>query len=240
MARSRLVALENLQQFTAINVLSDPGATGGPYIVPQCARIVITFSQESARGCHIVLVGRYAGAFHGTTAEATAIMTSLTTGAAWVALAAFLASNTSIFSVSIQDVAVPNAAPVTSTGSLVPGTSASPALPNEVAACLTKRTALIGVANRGRMFFPGFATNALGAGNVIAAATVTALNNWAATISGALQAQGYTHVIGQPARQAYMGSTGTSHPARAATSVAVTSVICRDNHWDSQRRRGLK
>lgn len=32
MSRSRILRLENAQQFTAINVLSDPGEIGGPEI----------------------------------------------------------------------------------------------------------------------------------------------------------------------------------------------------------------
>lgn len=236
----RLVNLANLQQFTAVNLLSDPGSTGGPYVVPSCARISILFGEESAKTAHVILVGRYSGAFHGSVAEANAIMTALTTGGAWTALAAFLPTSTFVQGVTIQDVNTASQPIISSTNTGVPGTSASPALPNEVAAVITKRTALIGPQNRGRMYIPGFATNALGTGNVIAAAAVTALQNWANTVGGALSGSGYAHVIGQPARVAYTGSTGTFHPARAATSTVVTSLVVRDNHWDSQRRRGLK
>jgi len=77
-------------------------------------------------------------------------------------------------------------------------------------------------------------------GNIISPATMTAIQTWANTIVAALAGQGYTLVIGHVARQAYTGSTGTAHPARAAGTVVITSVTVRDNHWDSQRRRGLK
>ena len=236
-----IVRLDTAQQFLAINVLSDPGAIGGPYIVPQCARISLFFNQESGKAGKIILVGRYAGGFAGTPAQAQSILTALNTGAQWTALAAFLPTSTALNNVGIQNVAIAGQPVITATtGGGGAGTSASPSLPNEVAAVITKRTALVGKANRGRMYFPGWATNALGAGNVIAAAAVTALQNWANTVNAALSAQGYTHVIGQPARNAYTGSTGTPHPARAATSVDVTALQVRDNHWDSQRRRGLK
>lgn len=236
----RVIALDQLQQFTAVNLLSDPGSLGGPYVVPSCARINLRWNIESGKIAHIVLVGRYVGAFHGSVAEANAIMTALTTGGTWTALAAFLATNTALAGVEIQDVNTPFQGKIFSSNAAVLGTSVSPALPNEVAAVITKRTALVGVQNRGRAYVPGFATNALGTGNVIAAAAVTALTNWGNVFGTALSGSGYTHVIGQPARAAYTGSTGTEHAARAATSTPVTSMVVLDNHWDSQRRRGLK
>lgn len=235
-----IVRLENFQQFAAINVLSDPGALGGPYIVPSCARIVLNFAIEGGKTGHIVLVGRYAGPFAGSQAQINAIVTGLSTGAQWTALAAFLATATAVSSGSLQNVAVPGAPLIGSSVGGGAGSSASAALPSEVAVVVTKRSGFTGIQNRGRLYFPGWATNALGTGNVVAAAAVTALGNWANTIGTVLSAQGYTHVIGQPARGGYTGSTGTVHPARAATSVDVTSMTVRDNHWDSQRRRGLK
>jgi hypothetical protein len=90
------------------------------------------------------------------------------------------------------------------------------------------------------MYIPNWTADAAGGGGVALAAAVTALQNWANTITGALAGQGYTWVIGQPARNGYTGSTGTQHPARAASSQVVTSASVRDAHWDSQRRRGLK
>lgn len=235
-----LVRLDQLQQFAAINVLSDPGAVGGPVVVPSCAQIVLSWNIESGKVAHNVLYGRYAGTFAGTPTQANGILTALTTGAAWTALAAFLAPNTGMGAVTIRNVALPNQALVSGSTTGPPGSSVSPALPSEVAACITLRSGFAGASGRGRLYVPGFATNALGAGNVIAAATVTALNNWAATITGALNSQGYVWVLGLKERAQYTGSTGTVHPARAATSVTITSASCRDNHWDSQRRRGLK
>jgi hypothetical protein len=120
------------------------------------------------------------------------------------------------------------------------GTSSGTELPDEVALVVTERTAFTGPQNRGRMYIPGWATTALGANNTAAAAAVTALGNWAGNIAGILSAQGYTWCVGHVARQAYTGSTGTQHPARVAGTVPITTVAVRDNHWDSQRRRGLR
>lgn len=240
MSRSRVLNLANLQQFAAINVLSDPGYVGGPVVIPSCAQISLVWTLESGKFGHNVLYGRYSGTFAGTPAQADAIMTALTSGAQWTALAAFLAPTCNLGAVTIRNVAVANQALISSTLGSRPGTSASPALPNEVAVAITFRTALTGIQNRGRMYIPGWATNAMGAGNIVAAAAVTALQNWAALIPTALSGSGYVFVLGQQARAEYTGSTGTLHPARAAGSVPITSQVVRDNHWDSQRRRGLK
>lgn len=235
-----VIRLENFQQFSAINVLSDPGAVGGKVHAPNCAQISLLGGVEGGKTWHIVLGGRYAGGFAGSVAQASSIHTALSTGGSWTALAAFLSTTFSFGAVRIRDVNTIDQPIIESTSTGVAGTSASPALPSEVAAVGTKRTGLTGPANRGRIYFSGWATNSLGAGNVIAAAAVTAYQNWLNLIATALSAQGYTHVIIQPDRAAYTGSTGTQHAARTATSVAVSSVAVRDNHWDSQRRRGLK
>lgn len=237
---SRVIALDQLQQFTAVQLLSDPGAIGGPVVIPQCAQIVIQWNLTDGKQAHQVLVGRYSGSFAGSPTQAQAILTALTTGAAWTALAPFMNPAAGIGAVTIRDVNTANQAIISSTAPGPPGTGSGSALPDEVAVALTLRTALAGRANRGRSYVPNWNTSALGAGNVVAAGAVTALSNWGATYLTALSANGYTLVIGQKARAAYMGSTGTNHPARPAGSVPVTQVICRDNHWDTQKRRGLK
>lgn len=238
---NRVINLANFEQFTAINVLSDPGHIGGPVVIPNAVQIVLVWTQEDAKLGHNVTYGQAAPGFQPTVAVADALLTGLTTGANWTALAAFLASTTRLSAVILRDVRSPNLPQVQSAGAGAAGTSVSPALPNEVAAAVSLRTALAGPQNRGRMFIPGFATNALGAGNVIAATAVTALQNWAGSnVGGVYNAQSLPMVIGHVARAAYTGSTGTQHPARPAGVVTVTSLTVRDNHWDTVRRRGLK
>lgn len=240
MARSRVVNLANFEQFTAINLLADPGHIGGPTIAPNVAEIRLNFALEDTKSAHCVLHGRYSSAFAGSLAQCNAIFAALSTGGSWTALAAFLATTTQFTGVSIRDINSAGNPYLSSNTAAVPGTSASPSLPNEVALVASLGTAKTGPGNRGRFYLPGWATNALGAGNVAAAAAVTAFNTWQTLILPAFSAQGYTWVIAQPARAAYVGSTGTSHPARPAGSAPVTTTITRDNHWDSQRRRGLK
>ena len=239
LAMPRLVNLANFQQFAAINVLSDPGSIGGPKIIPNAADITITWGLDGGKQGHNVLVGRYSGGFAGTVAQANSIMSGLTTGAQWTALATHNAPIAGIIKVSIRDLNSAGQPLIESNLAGAAGTSSGTPLPNEVAACVTLRTAFTGPANRGRLYVPGFATTALGTGNVMAPATVTAVNNWASIIAGVLNAQGYLWSVGHVARASYTGSTGTVHPARVAGTVPIVTANMRDNHWDSQRRRGL-
>lgn len=235
------IDISRFQQFTAINLSSDPGAIGGPVIVPQCAQIVLVWLLESGKQGHNVLYGQYSGGFAGTPQQATSMLQALTSAPSWAPLAAFLPTTTSLGSLYIRDVNAPNQPIISATGGGLAGVSASPSLPNEVAVCVTLRTARVGRANRGRLYLPGFATNALGAGNIIAAGAVTAIQNWVQVLFTAMSGQGYTWSLGHRARAAYVSpKTGVSYPARPAGSLQISAATVRDNHWDSQRRRGLK
>jgi hypothetical protein len=236
----RVIALDQFQQFTAINLLVDPGAIGGPKIVPSCAEIDILFGLPGGKIAHCIFHGRYTGAFAGTVAQANSILTAITAGIPANGFLLHLSGQTTIGGVSIRDVNTANQAVISSNVGGATGTGTGNAVPNEVAICVTKHTALAGRANRGRFYVPGWIVSTVAADNTVIPTAVTDLQTWANTLQGAFNASGYQMVIGQPARQAYIGTSGTSHPARPAGSVPVTSLFVRDNHFDSQRRRGLK
>jgi hypothetical protein len=219
--------------------MPDPGAIGGPIVIPNAARVSIVWQGANTRITSCILYGRYAGAFDLTQSDVNAMSTAITSGAAWTALATFLAPTFSKLGVNVQNVGSPNE-PIIGAGGSVPGTSPGTALPDECALVVTFRTATTGTSGRGRMYMPGWATNALGAGGVVAAEAVAALQAWATSnIPAMMQAGTLVHCLGLQARQAYTGETGTEHPAREASTIDVSSYIVRDNHWDSQRRRGL-
>lgn len=220
--------------------MSDPGHIGGPIVIPNGVQVIINWTLPDAKTAHNVLYGSVGGGFAPTTVIAEAIRAALASGAGWTGLAAYLMPACTLTSVSLLDVRTPNNAKVTSTGAAAAGTSAALAMPDECAVCVTLRTAFTGPANRGRMFLPGFAANAMGAAGVVAALCLSAINTWVATIPTTLTGQGITLSIGHPARAEYTGKTGTVHPARPAGLVPVTQIATRDNHWDSQRRRGLR
>lgn len=210
-------------------------------VIPNACQVRIRWNLADGKIGVNVLYCSIAAGFQPTTTIAESIRAGLTSGATWTALAAFLATGVSLAGVDLKDVRAANLPYVSSTGASTPGTSASTAMPSEVAAVLSLRTDFTGPANRGRMFIPGWATNAIAAGDVIAAAAVTALSNWGENMRAVvLSGQSMGLSIGHPARAAYTGSSGTQHPARAAGLVTCRSIACRDNHWDTMRRRGLK
>jgi hypothetical protein len=237
---ARLVNLANFQQFASINLTADPGYDPGHRTIPFCAEIRLIWNLEDGKAAYNVLHASYTGPFQGSQTQASNILAGLTGSGTWTALAAFLAPTTNLPNVDIRDLNVVDTARIPGIAVSHPGTSAGTSLPNEVAAVITLRTANVGPANRGRIFIPGWATTALGSGNVIAAAAVTALGNWGSIIAGVLSTSGYTLGVGHFSRLAYVGSSGTPHPARAAGVVPVLTASVRDNHWDSQRRRGLR
>ena len=236
----RYVNLANLQQFAAVNLSSDPGAIGGPVVIPNCVQIVLTWTQASGKAAHNVTYGRSPGVPSPTVAQAQGIVAALTAGTAWTNYRGHVATTTSLASVTLRSVHSGEESIVSSTGGAVAGTNPSIALPNEMAICVTLRTAKSGPSNRGRVYLPGLGSDQVIAGNVVAPSLVNEAGIWVQGFKVAFSAQGYTWVIGQRARAAYTGATGTLHPARPAASEEVLTAVCRDDHWDSQRRRGLR
>jgi hypothetical protein len=239
----RIVSLDGLQQFAAVKLNDDPGVIPGPKIIANAAMVRLNWTLTDGKMAHNVLYCTYTGTPTLTAAVAEAIRAQITAGGGtWTALAAFLAPTTALASVTILDVRTTVAAEFNSTGAAAPGTSAGTALPDEVALAVTLRSLTRGPGGRGRYYVPGWASNAVGAGNVVAAAAVTALQNWAAnTVSLAIANAIGLQVIGLPARAAYVSPiTGRSFPARASGTLPITQILVRDNHWDTQRRRGLK
>lgn len=235
------VFLDNLQQRAAINLTADPGYDRGDHTIPSTAAIILTWTTASGKVARNILHARYTGTFAGSQAQCNGILSGLTSGAQWTALALHIAPTASLAFVSIRDVAQENQPLISSNGAAHPGTSTGTELPDEVAAVLTLRTAFTGRQHRGRMYIPGWATTALATGNVIAPAAVTALANWGSIIAGVLSANGgYLWGIGHLHRLAYTSPIGTPIPERPAGLVPIQSTEVRDNHWDSMRRRGLK
>jgi hypothetical protein len=197
------------------------------------------WDQADQKRAFNVTHARYTGAFPGTPALAEAISAGLIAGLA--PLEPFLATGTIFHGVDLRDINTANNPIINRTGtSTAAGSSTSLPMPNEMAIVLTERTARTGQSFRGRIFLPGLAANAINSSGLIDAALMTVLANFASGLSGAYSSNGVTQCLALPARAQYTGSTGRVHPARAATTQDVTSTIIRDNHFDSQRRRGLK
>lgn len=235
-----IVRLDNFQAFQAINVLSDPGHIGGPVVIPNAVKVMPLWLLSNGKLTRSVL-GGVVGSF--TSASATvaeSIRAAIVANSQFGPLLSHIAPTASFVGIDLQDIRQPRLPVFRSTGAAVPGTGTGVELPGEVALVLTIRTNQTGSGARGRMYQQGFDTASLATGGVAAAAVVTALQNYANAIIAGMAAGGLTWGLLQPARAAYTGSTGTAHPARPAAIASPVVTLVRDNHWDSQRRRGLK
>lgn len=238
----RMLRLDTLEPFQAVNLLSDPGAIPGPKVISNGCMVRLNWNLTDGKIGHNILYGQYTGTPALSAALAQTMFVAMTTGANWTTMAAFLASTCSLASVTLLDVRSTVGVEFNSTGAAVPGTSASPALPDETAVVFTMHTTTRGPGGRGRMYIPGWATNSLATGNVIAAAAVSAATAWVANAVGATITSNIgTWSLGLPARAAYTSPiTGRQFPARNSGCLAITSGSVKDNHWDTQRKRGLK
>lgn len=217
--------------------MPDPGRIAGSVVIPGAIEIRLAWALANAKAVHNVLHGRVAGGFVVTSAIAEAVFAAIKADSRWTDLRSDLSSAVSFTGVDLRDLRAANQALAASTGAASAGSAVGNPLPPEVAFCVTLRTNLAGRSNRGRVYLPGFNDTALAAGGVLAATGVGHAQAFVQAVSDALDAQGITLVIANPARAEYTGTTGAHHAARAAGTVDVTSIVARDNVFDSQRRR---
>lgn len=217
----------------------DGGAIPGPANVPQTVEIVMIFQLAAARFARNIFHGRFSGSPPPLQAAADALFTSL--GSAWSSnLASKMAPSTQFVRVELRDMTSYTNPIYTGTGASIPGTGTGEVMPFETAAVLTKNVDVRGRAAKGRVFIVGWTEAANAVGGVLDPTVVSALNTYGQAVVNAINAQGLLTCVAKPARQQYTGLTGTVHPSRGASNVLVTSMVCRNNSWDSQRRRGYR
>lgn len=237
----RVVPVSTLEQFQAVNLTSDPGRIVGKKQIPQCLEVRIQWALGDGKKGNNILHGRYVGANPATPGLAVALKTAFTTGATWTAWALRMAPAAALELVGVRDLNVVDQVEYLSGTTLVPGTSATPQMPDEVAFVVSLKTAKAGPANRGRVYLGGLCQGDLTSGGVMLPAAITDAVAFVTTnIQGGMQANNLTLCIGQVHRQAYGPGTPPQHPERPAGTVDVTSIIARNNTFDTVRRRGLK
>jgi hypothetical protein len=240
MTRSRIVPLESLQQFAAVNLLLDPGHIPGPKIAPNCVEVRWLWALADGKLAFNVTHARYSPPYPGNTTLANAIQSSLNSLFTSSLLQAGYATAVQLRGVDLRDINVANQPIIPSTGASLGGTDTNSSLPDEVAIVLSLHTALTGQANRGRIYLPATTTLTVSPTNVITGGFMSTLNTFAAGVLAIYTSNSLNMCIAKPARAAYTGSTGRQHPARIASTELVTAVVVRDNHFDSTRRRGLR
>lgn len=220
--------------------MPDPGRIPGPIVIPSCVEVMLRWSLPNSKTIAQHFHGSVAGGFSATSVIAEALFAGLKASAAWTAFKPFINSGVNFEGVDLRDLRTAELPLVSSTGGAAAGTGAGTALPPGDALVVTLRTALAGRANRGRVYLAGFDSTALAAGGVAAALCVSTAHDFVEEVKVQMTAQSLTMAIGQPARQAYTGTTGTAHAPRAATTQTVTDAVVRNNIFDHQRRRAGK
>lgn len=238
----KYLMLENLQQFQAVQLLSDPGYVAGPKIVPNCCQVRINWVLPNAKVGHCFMYVTYNGTPALSVTAADNVFFQMKTAFNAVGgLADFMNPGTNLNGVTLLDIRSNEGSEFHSSIVAAPGKSASSSLPSENAIVVTLKTNVRGQSGRGRIYIPNWATNALGANDLLTAAAATSLTTFVQT--GILAG---LNTLGQPClalrdRAGYTSpTTGRVFPPRPATTEVITQAIVRNNTWDTQRRRGLK
>lgn len=217
----------------------DAGRIPGAAAVANVLEIRILFNLPNQKQASITFHGYNATMPAVNVALANTLFSSLSS--TWSTnLASYMAAGppaTQFAAVYIRDMTNAGYPVFQSSSSAVNGTSASPAMPVNVALVLTENLNVRGRGAKGRVYIPGWATNADAGGGVAVGAVQTAVTAFGTGVFNAITAAGFTPAVAKVARAAYTGYTGTPHLQRAATYAQVISYICRDAIWDTQRRR---
>lgn len=215
----------------------DGGKIPGPADVPSVIEIVCSGQLPNQKRWHFAFHGAYTAVPPNLQSTADALFSAISS--AWSThLATLMHTQTTFANVSIRDMTTHVNPIYVSVGTAVNGTSPSPAMPPENAIVLTENVNVRGRGAKGRVYISGWTTDADASAGLISAATQDAVNQFGTAVQNAINAQSLVPCIAQVARQQYQGLTGSVHPSRGATHASVTSYVCQDLQWDTQRRRG--
>lgn len=217
--------------------MPDPGRIPGAVIIPSVFQVRLGWTLGNTKLVHNVMHVQVSDGFTITPADLDALLASMTSGGLFTAVSAFMSTQISVTSLDVRDIRTANNALIESGTIAVTGADGTDPLPPEVAFVLTLRTLFAGQGFRGRIYLPGWSTNALDTGGFAKAAMASAAVDWVNDWKALFLGNGMTLCVAQPARQAYVGETGVSHPARDAASFRVEDIVARDLVFDSQRRR---
>lgn len=218
-----------------------------PVVVPNAVRVTLYFNFNGELAVNVYGARIISGLIDQARAEAVGGAIK----AAFTAQAATFATTTSLLKVGLRDIRSANMPEFRDSGAATVGTSPGDALPRNVAAVVTLRTALSGKRYRGRSYIGGFTENENTASGQISAALQASLVSWVSGVSGAMQAnQLQMGVVSVPAERKVVTETvhhadGTTSvetvsdtPARAGLITDVNVIESRNTLWESQRRRG--
>lgn len=217
--------------------MPDLGRIPGKVVIANTVQVRLIWTLPNAKTVYNVLHARTAGAPAVTQALAQAVFAAILAGADWTNWRAQINTGVSLAGVDLRSLHLVDQPTIQSSGGAVAGTGAGGAIPPGDALVVTLRTAQVGQHARGRVYLPGLDFAALAAGGVASATTLTRAPLFVTLVQTALSGQGMTMCIANPARAGYAGHNGVVHAARAATTLDVTAIVCRNNIIDHQRKR---
>ena len=216
----------------------DGGKIKGAQAVPSVIEIMWTTGLPGGKVSHNKVHGHYTTAPPNMQTLVNALTTAISS--AWSSnLAPLMSTLTALQGVFIRDMTATTNPIFQGTLTAVPGTGVGNAMPNENAIVVTENVTSRGRGLKGRFYLGGFVVGENTTAGGITPAAQTAINGFGTALFNAITAQSLTPCVAQVARQQYIGLTGAVHQARQANFVAVTSYVCADLAWDTQRRRGF-
>lgn len=202
--------------------------------VPDTAQIVISIGHVSG-AMKIVQHAVVTPSFAPTPTIASNLLTRITALASSSGLNAFIANTCGFAGLSIRDLRQPNLGLVDATAGSLTGGATADMLPRQMAACMTLRTARAGRSYRGRSYWPGMAETANDVTNHYTTAFQTAFAAFCSGYISAFNGDGMT--LGVMSRPIFIRDEQSCVIGTPGFTTPVTSVLSRDNLWESQRRR---
>jgi hypothetical protein len=159
------------------------------------------------------------------------------------------ATTTLFGNVGVRDLSAANLTEFIGTGAAVAGTGTGDSLPGGVSCVVSLKTVFSGKRYRGRIYLGGFTETENLANGVISAALQTSAASFIQAVDTTLAAHTMRlAVLSRPAFAQTVTHTTTAadgtqnvvthnRPARPGAITQVTSIVVRNNVWDSQRNR---
>lgn len=214
----------------------DAGRIPGPANCPNVMEIRCWFNMPNGKIVSGALHGWAATLPPPTVALANTLFSALSS--AWSTnLGTYMHTGAVFTSVVLRDMTSFTNPLFQSTSASVAGTGTGAAMPESNAIVLTENLNVRGRGAKGRFYLSGWVQSADVTTGGISTTVQTAINTMGTAWLNAINTNGLTACIAQLHRQQYMGYTGTVHADRPPGHPNVTSYVCRDLVWDTQRRR---
>lgn len=199
-------------------------------VVADCVEGAFTITLGS-RVAHVVQHWRIPAGTPVTPALADAIFSPV--AASWVStIGAQCSTDTVLQNLQLRDLRTAGMALVSSTAAGGAGTAVGDRLPNQIAICLTMRTARAGKAFRGRNYWPGLSESASAPGGVLTAGAHTSILAFCNGYLTAANRNGCQLVVMHRPLFGIDGSITVPGSIENATA-----IVLRDDVLDTQRRR---